>query len=111
MAMQLSGSINISGSLNVSGGITGPFNATNNVVSSSAQISNLLPANIISGSSQLTSSYDERYTLSGSVQPLPNGLISGSSQLTSSYDNRYALSGAVDLTQIQNLALAYAIIL
>ena len=60
------------------------------VYSSSAQ----LPNGLISGSSQLTSSYDIRYTLSGSVQPLPNGLISGSSQLTASYDTRYALSGS-----------------
>jgi hypothetical protein len=49
----------------------------------------------ISSSSQLTSSFDERYTLSGSVQPLPDGLISGSSQLTSSYDTRYALSSSL----------------
>jgi hypothetical protein len=54
-----------------------------------------LPSGIISGSSQLTSSFDTRYTLSGSVQPLPSGLISGSSQLTSSYDSRYTLSGSV----------------
>jgi hypothetical protein len=54
-----------------------------------------LPSGLISGSSQLTSSYDTRYTLSGSVQPLPSGLISGSSQLTSSYDTRYTLSGSV----------------
>jgi len=54
-----------------------------------------LPIGSVSGSSQLTSSFDERYTLSGSVQPLPNGLISGSSQLTSSYDTRYTLSGSV----------------
>lgn len=49
----------------------------------------------ISSSSQLTSSFDTRYTLSGSVQPLPAGLISGSSQLTASYDIRYTLSGSV----------------
>lgn len=54
-----------------------------------------LPIGSVSGSSQLTSSFDERYTLSGSVQPLPNGLISGSSQLTSSYDTRYTLSGSI----------------
>ena len=54
-----------------------------------------LPNGSVSGSSQLTSSFDERYTLSGSVQPLPNGLISGSSQLTSSYDSRYALSSSL----------------
>jgi hypothetical protein len=77
------------------------------------------PSGTISGSSQLTSSFDTRYTLSGSVQPLPSGLISGSSQvlggsgiysssaqlpsgiisgstqLTASYDTRYTLSGSV----------------
>lgn len=54
-----------------------------------------VPSGTISGSSQLTSSFDERYTLSGSVQPLPDGLLSGSSQLTSSLDERYALSGSL----------------
>ena len=38
---------------------------------------------IVSGSSQLTSSYDLRYTLSGSVQPLPSNLISSSAQISS----------------------------
>lgn len=74
---------------------------------------------LISGSSQLTSSYDLRYApsasyltslngaFSSSIQTLgssgvysssaqlPVGLISGSSQLTSSYDTRYALSSSV----------------
>jgi hypothetical protein len=52
---------------------------------------------LISGSSQLTSSFDTRYTLSGSVVSgtTPAGTISGSSQLTSSYDSRYSLSGSV----------------
>ena len=36
----------------------------------------------ISSSSQLTSSYDTRYTLSGSVQPLPSNLLSSSAQIT-----------------------------
>jgi hypothetical protein len=48
----------------------------------------------ISSSSQLTSSYDIRYTLSGSVSAVPSGTISGSSQLTSSYDARYTLSSS-----------------
>jgi len=48
----------------------------------------------ISSSSQLTSSYDTRYTLSGSVSAVPSGTISGSSQLTSSYDVRYTLSSS-----------------
>lgn len=56
--------------------------------------SGTIPSGTVSGSSQLTSSYDLRYTLSGSVQPLPSGVISGSSQLTSSFDTRYALSGS-----------------
>ena len=78
--MQLSGSLVTTGSMTSIGGITGSIAATNGIVS---------------GSSQLTSSYDTRYTLSGSVQPLPTGLISGSSQLTSSLDTRYAASGSV----------------
>ena len=86
----------------------------------SAYLQGTIEANngVISGSSQLTSSFDERYTLSGSVQPLPSnlvsssaqitafgfvsssttipaGTISGSSQLTSSYDSRYSLSGSI----------------
>jgi hypothetical protein len=50
----------------------------------------------ISSSSQLTSSFDARYTLSGSVQniELPSNLVSGSSQLTSSLDGRYLQSGS-----------------
>ena len=45
-------------------------------------VTDLFSANgLVSGSSQLTGSYDLRYTLSGSVQPLPDGVISGSSQL------------------------------
>ena len=50
---------------------------------------------IISGSSQLTSSYDIRYTLSGSISAVPAGTISGSSQLTSSFDLRYLVTGSV----------------
>jgi hypothetical protein len=42
------------------------------------------PAGTISGSSQLTSSFDTRYTLSGSISAVPMGTISGSSQLTAS---------------------------
>jgi hypothetical protein len=79
----------------------------------------ILPATLISGSSQLTSSLDTRYVASGSISATPAGTISGSaqittlgfvsgsyltslsgaisssSQLTSSYDSRYSLSGSV----------------
>jgi hypothetical protein len=50
----------------------------------------------ISSSSQLTASYDTRYTLSGSVVSgtTPAGTISGSSQLTSSFDGRYTQTGS-----------------
>ncbi len=56
---------------------------------------------VISGSSQLTSSYDQRYILSGSItettwdniENKPTGIVSGSSQLTASYDIRYELQG------------------
>jgi hypothetical protein len=64
-------SLNVTGAVSASAGFTGSIigeiNATNGV---------------ISGSSQLTSSYDTRYTLSGSVQPLPSNLISSSAQIT-----------------------------
>jgi hypothetical protein len=62
-----------------------------------------LPSGLITGSSQLTSSYDTRYVLSGSITQTtwdniankPDGIISGSSQLTALLDTRYALSGSV----------------
>ena len=57
---------------------------------------------IISGSSQLTASFDERYLLSGSIanpdwntiSNIPSNIVSSSSQLTSSYDLRYELMGS-----------------
>lgn len=48
-----------------------------------------LPAGVISGSSQLTSSFDTRYLNTGG-----DNIISGSSQLTSSFDTRYTLSSS-----------------
>lgn len=43
-----------------------------------------VPQGTVSGSSQLTASYDSRYTLSGSVQnvTLPSNIVSGSSQIS-----------------------------
>ena len=81
----ITGSLNISGSAIITGSVSatsfnGTINATNGV---------------ISGSSQLTSSFDTRYVASGSISAVPAGTISGSSQLTSSYDSRYSLSGSV----------------
>lgn len=62
-----------------------------------------LPSGLISGSSQLTSSYDTRYVISGSITQTtwdniaskPGGIVSGSSQVTASLDTRYVLSGSV----------------
>ena len=47
-----------------------------------------IPQGTISGSDQLTSSYDSRYELQG------RGVISGSDQVTSSLDTRYVLSSS-----------------
>lgn len=93
------GSQSISGSLNVSQSITannytGVFNGQ---PSSSAQIKVLLPTGTVSGSEQLTSSYDTRYERKGtgivsSSQQINNlipNIVSSSVQLTSSYDTRY----------------------
>ena len=67
--------------------------------------SGTIPSGTVSGSSQLTSSYDSRYVLSGSVSAVPAGTISGSSQLTASFDTRYlntdgdgVISGSSQLT-------------
>jgi hypothetical protein len=85
------------------------------------------PAGVVSGSSQLTASYDTRYVVSGSITQttwdniankpagivsgsaqtianLPTGVISGSSQLTSSYDTRYVVSGSITQTTWDNIA-------
>lgn len=78
--------ITLSGSLEVIGVISGSIAATNGVVS---------------GSSQLTSSYDLRYVISGSITQTtwdniankPYGIISGAAQVTESLDIRYRLVG------------------
>lgn len=75
---------------------------TGSAITSYTNLTNI-PNGIVSGSSQLTSSLDLRYALSGSVGGggtsdftelinVPSGLVSGSSQLTSSYDTRYVLT-------------------
>jgi hypothetical protein len=70
------------------------FVVGNNVVASigASGIIATIPAGTVSGSSQLTSSYDSRYVLSGSITQTtwdniaskPSGIVSGSSQLTAS---------------------------
>jgi hypothetical protein len=68
------------------------------------------PSGTISGSSQLTSSFDTRYLNTGG-----DGVISGSSQLTSSFDTRYAISASFvsssNLSSIQTITSAsYAVL-
>lgn len=77
----------------------------NSVVSSSAQITELLPDGVISGSSQLYTDLDARYgneegdnLVSGSAQVkslLPSGVISGSAQLPSG-----TVSGSAQITDV-----------
>jgi hypothetical protein len=59
------------------------------------------PLGIVSGSDQLTSSYDERYVISGSITQTtwdniankPADIVSGAAQVTESLDLRYRLVG------------------
>ena len=112
---QFNGNQSISGSLTVSSSVsatnfTGIFNGQ---PSSSAQIKVLLPTGTISGSEQLTSSYDTRYErkgtgiVSSSTQIkvlLPTGTVSGSEQLTGSYDSRYHRLGTGLLSSSNQIA-------
>jgi hypothetical protein len=78
---------NISGSTQILPTLDGiDFVVGNNVVASIGVggIISTVAAGTVSGSSQLTSSYDSRYTISGSISAVPTGTISGSSQLTAS---------------------------
>ena len=92
--------------------ISGSAQLPSGIVSSSAQTILNLPTGTISGSSQLTSSYDTRYVVSGSITQTtwdniaskPSGIVSGSTQLTSSYDTRYVLSGSITQTTWDNIA-------
>jgi len=69
-------------------------------------VSGSVPMGTVTGSDQLTSSYDTRYerkgtnifsssvqVVYGSITGIPTTLISGSNQLTSSYDVRYEVRG------------------
>ena len=67
-----------------------------------AYIENVYASNgVVSGSQQLTSSYDQRYVISGSITQTtwdniaskPDGVVSGSQQVTGSLDFRYRLVG------------------
>jgi hypothetical protein len=66
-----------------------------------------LPNGLISSSNQLTPTFDTRYTLSGSVQPLPSGLVSSSAQidvLSTTNINRIATTGSNTFVGTQTLS-------
>lgn len=88
----ISGSLSVSASAEISGDliILGGVNSAGDIIGS-ADFDTLrnVPSGLISGSSQLTTSYDGRYVLSGSITQTtwdniaskPTGIVSGSSQV------------------------------
>ena len=94
----------------ITGSLTGSVFGIGDVVAFSASVNSRIisgssVAGTISGSSQLTSSYDGRYLTIGG-----DSVISGSSQLTSSFDTRYAISASFvsssNLSSIQTITSA-----
>ena len=101
--------------LEIAGGIGQDFSqSVINIVSES--LVGVLPDGVISGSSQLTSSFDTRYVISGSITQTtwdniankPFGIVSGSEQVigilsslnqfTSSLDNTFATDAELAAT-------------
>jgi hypothetical protein len=72
---------------------TGSNTFKGNQTISGSIVSTVTP--LVSGSSQITYS---------GLTGIPSGIISGSSQLTSSYDGRYVLSGSITQTTWDNIA-------
>lgn len=127
---QFTGSVLVNGNINATS-ITGSINFNNltdlpTLVSGSSQISYTgltnIPAGIVSGSEQLTSSYDTRYVLSGSITQTtwdniankPSGITSGSSQIvdlgfleTSSF-NTYTSSNDGRVSSLESKTGSYA---
>ena len=112
---------NVSGSTQILPTLDGiDFVVGNNVVASIGVggIQATIPAGTISGSSQLTSSYDSRYVLSGSITQTtwdniaskPSGIVSGSSQVIeiltplNSKTGSYATTGSNTFVGTQTLS-------
>jgi len=98
---QTTGKITLSGDLDVTGNISSStLSGIGNVTNFSQSVSTRF-----AGLSNATSSYETtgRGIWSGSAQ-LPTGVISGSSQLTASYDTRYVASGSITQTTWDNIA-------
>lgn len=76
-SLNVIGNTTITGSIYVSGGINGQINATNGVISGSAQVVSALPAGTISGSAQITSFG----FVSGSYETTGRSILSSSTQI------------------------------
>ncbi len=69
----------------------------------SSLVSAGVPAGTVSGSSQLTSSYDSRYVLSGSVQSLPDGIISSSAQIDTLFNLDGIISSSAQISGFETI--------
>ena len=99
------GSLYITGSLNVIGGINGVINATNGVVSSSAQITTF---GFVSGSYETTG----RGIVSGSISyvnltNIPNNIVSSSTQIKNYGD--FATTGSNSFNGIQTITGSFLV--
>ena len=118
------GSVLVNGKVNASS-LTGSINFNNltnvpTLVSGSSQISYTgitnIPSGIVSGSEQLTGSYDTRYVLSGSITQTtwdniankPSGLISGSVQVDLTSTTGYSTFSSSISTSIGSLSSSVA---
>ncbi len=116
-SLATTGSNTFIGNQTISGSI---ISTVTSLVSGSSQItySGLtgIPSGIISGSSQLTSSYDDRYVLSGSITQTtwdniaskPSGIASGSSQIDITGTTGYSTFSSSISTSIGSLSSSVA---
>lgn len=117
-SLATTGSNTFIGNQTISGSI---ISTVTSLVSGSSQItySGLtgIPSGIVSGSSQLTSSYDDRYVLSGSITQTtwdniaskPSGIASGSSQIDITGTTGYSTFSSSISTSIGSLSGSVAI--
>ena len=82
--------VNSAGDLSLSGSLTASLQQGYVWVGNSVNKTVLVPTSSFAGGGSAT------WPVSGT----PSGIVSGSSQLTSSYDSRYALSGSTNLTSL-----------
>jgi len=82
--------VNSAGDLSLSGSLTASLQQGYVWVGNSVNKTVLVPTSSFAGGGSAT------WPVSGT----PSGIVSGSSQLTSSYDSRYALSGSINLTSL-----------